>query len=93
MPLADWAQCAHCGLKHTVRADGTVEGGNVPRKWLREQMKYFNHSFRGHGHGAEGARTPFKFTLAGVDRTTNADWFHKSYPPEYGADSSSVFGP
>ena len=66
---------------HIVREDLTVEGGNVPRKWLRAQMKYFNHSFRGHGHGAEGARTPFKFDLAGVDRTTNQDWFlHADQP-------------
>ena len=39
---------------HIVREDGTVEGGNIPRTWMREQMKYFNHSFRGHGHGARG---------------------------------------
>jgi hypothetical protein len=73
---------------HLVTKDKTVEGGNVPRKWLRAQMKYFNHSFRGHGHGAEGARTPFKFVLAGVDRTVNADWYEHSYPPEFGADST-----
>ena len=60
---------------HIVREDLTVEGGNVPRKWLRAQMKYFNHSFRGHGHSEPGARSPYKFDLAGVTRTTNQDWF------------------
>lgn len=75
---------------HIVREDRTIEGGNVPRTWLRAQMKYLNHSFRGHGHGAAGARTPFKFSLAGVTRTTNADWFAKSYPPEFGGDSTEL---
>ena len=65
---------------HIVREDRTIEGGNVPRKWLRAQMKYFNHSFRGHGHSEPGARSPFKFDLAGVDRTTNQDWFLHADP-------------
>jgi hypothetical protein len=60
---------------HIVRADGTVEGGNVPRLWLRAQMQYLNHSYRGHGEGEPGARSPFHFRLAGVTRTTNNDWF------------------
>jgi hypothetical protein len=60
---------------HVVRQDETVEGGNVPREWLRAQMKYQNHSYRGHGHSAPGARSPFHFKLAGVDRTTNEEWF------------------
>jgi hypothetical protein len=60
---------------HIVREDGTIDGGNIPRTWLRAQMQYLNHSYRGHGHGEPGARSPFHFRLAGVTRTTNADWF------------------
>ena len=42
---------------HIVRQDDTVEGGNVPRTWLRAQMKYLNHSYRGHGeHAPEHGR-------------------------------------
>lgn len=75
---------------HVIREDGTVAGGNVPRTWLREQMRYFNHSFKGHGHSEPGARTPYKFVLSGVDRTTNQDWYDHSYPPEFGADSTEL---
>ena len=64
---------------HVVREDLTVDGGNVPRTWLRAQMKYFNHSFRGHGHSAPGARSPFKFHLEGVTRTTNANWYANAH--------------
>jgi hypothetical protein len=60
---------------HIVREDRTVEGGNIPRKWVRAQMKYLNHSFRGHGHSAPGARSPFQFHLSDVTRTTNQEWF------------------
>ena len=72
---------------HIVSEDTSAAGGNIPRTWLREAMKYFNHSFRGHGHGAEGARTPFKFTMVGVDRTVNADWYAHGYPPDWQAGS------
>jgi len=65
---------------HVVRADRTVEGGNVPRSWIREQNKYLNHSFRGKGHSDPGARTPFKFSMTDVDRTTNDDWFLNAAP-------------
>lgn len=68
---------------HIVRKDRTVEGGNIPRKWLRAQMKYFNHSFRGHGHGEPGARSPFQWHLADATRTTNQDWYvHEPGSPE-----------
>jgi len=67
---------------HVIREDGTVEGGNIPRTWIRAQVKVLNHAFRGHGEAEPGARTPFKFELGGPDglengvqRITNADWY------------------
>ncbi len=65
---------------HVVHKDGTVEGGNIPRTALRAQTKYMNKSFRGHGFGEPGARTPFHFTFAGADRTKNPGWYNNAHP-------------
>ncbi|MFN2385631.1 MAG: zinc metalloprotease [Thermoanaerobaculia bacterium] len=46
--------------------------GNVTDKMLRDQISVLNASFSG---GTGGARTPFSFELAGVDRTVNDSWF------------------
>ena len=69
---------------HLLREDLTVDGGNVPRTWVRAQIKVLNHAFRGHGEAAPGARSPFKFMLGGpllengVNRVTNANWYNHS---------------
>lgn len=57
---------------HVIRRDLTVEGGNIPARWIREQMTVLNRSFSG---ATGGASTGFQFELAGVTRTTNAKWF------------------
>ena len=58
---------------HVVRADLTVAGGNIPRRWINDQITVLNDSYSG---ATGGADTGFAFELAGVTRTTNADWFH-----------------
>ena len=57
---------------HVLRADTTVEGGNVPRAWIDDQIDVLNASFSGETGGNDSG---FRFELAGVTRTTNADWF------------------
>ena len=57
---------------HVLRADTTVAGGNVPRAWIDAQVDVLNASFSGETGGRDSG---FRFRLAGVTRTTNADWF------------------
>ena len=58
---------------HVIREDLTVAGGNIPRRWINDQITVLNDSYSG---ATGGADTGFAFELAGVTRTTNADWFH-----------------
>ena len=58
---------------HVIREDLTVTGGNIPRAWIDDQIDVMNAGFGGDTGGAD---TGFAFELAGVTRTTNADWFH-----------------
>jgi hypothetical protein len=57
---------------HVIRKDLTVVGGNIPARWIRNQMTVLNRSYSGATGGAE---TGFRFELAGVTRTTNTKWF------------------
>jgi hypothetical protein len=57
---------------HVLREDTTIVGGNVPRRWIDDQIGVLNDSFAGVTGGRD---TGFRFALAGVTRTTNADWF------------------
>ena len=65
---------------HVIRTGLAVEQGNVPNNWIRKQIDALNLSYAGFYGGVD---TGFRFELAGVDRTTNASWFHMT--PE-GAD-------
>ncbi len=56
-----------------VITDGSL--GNVSSKVISDQLQVLNMSFAGF-YG--GAKSGFKFTLAGVDRTNNADWYNAS---------------
>lgn len=57
---------------HVIREDLTVDGGNIPDRWIRDQISVLNRSFSG---ATGGAATGFRFELAGTTRTTNAKWF------------------
>ena len=57
---------------HVIRMDTTVAGGNVPNRWITNQIGVLNASY---GGGTGGADTGFQFSLQSITRTTNASWF------------------
>ena len=63
---------------HVVNKGAGIENGDVPTKWLRDQVDVLNAAYAGGDPGAnpDSANTPFRFSLIGVDRTTNATWFN-----------------
>jgi Pregnancy-associated plasma protein-A len=56
---------------HVVTPDGVT--GNVSTQLINDQIRVLNFTFAGN---EGGFNTGFRFTLAGVDRTVNADWFY-----------------
>ncbi|HEY0077896.1 MAG TPA: zinc metalloprotease [Pyrinomonadaceae bacterium] len=58
---------------HVINKGKGVQNGDLPVKMLRDQITVLNEAFSG---ATGGANTPFRFTLAGVDRTTNVNWFN-----------------
>jgi hypothetical protein len=63
---------------HVVNKGAGVANGDAPLKWLRDQIDVLNAAYAGADPNAEptSANTPFRFSLVGVDRTTNAAWFN-----------------
>lgn len=57
---------------HVINKGAGLENGDVPDHQLRAQVRVLNEAYSG---ATGGAATPFRFELAGIDRTTNADWF------------------
>ncbi|RKH44379.1 zinc metalloprotease [Corallococcus llansteffanensis] len=51
---------------HVINKGTGIANGDVPASQITSQMNVLNAAY---------ANTPFKFTLAGTDRTTNASWF------------------
>jgi hypothetical protein len=58
---------------HVVNKGEGIANGDVPISMLQAQVKVLNQSYSG---ATGGANTPFRFVLAGVDRTTNVAWFN-----------------
>ena len=58
---------------HVVNKGKGVENGDVSMSMLRAQVDVLNQSYAG---ATGGANTPYRFVLAGVDRTTNLAWFN-----------------
>ncbi len=58
---------------HVVNKGKGVANGDVTTTMLRAQVDVLNASYSG---ATGGANTPYRFVLAGVDRTTNLDWFN-----------------
>ena len=56
---------------HVITPDGTT--GNVSQALIDDQIVVLNNTY---GGGEGGVDTGFSFTLAGVDRTVNADWYY-----------------
>jgi len=57
---------------HVISSGEGFENGEVPDSMIRAQIRVLNESYNGR---TGGANTGFGFELAGVTRTTNADWF------------------
>jgi hypothetical protein len=51
---------------HVINKGTGISNGDIPQSQIDDQMDVLNAAY---------ANTPFKFTLAGVDRTTNATWY------------------
>ena len=58
---------------HVISSGGSVAEGNVRGSQIRAQIDVLNASY---GGSTGGAATSFRFSLASIDRTTNARWFH-----------------
>jgi hypothetical protein len=65
---------------HVVNKGSGIENGDVPAKWLRDQIQVLNAAYAGVDPSAAStaANTPFRFELAGIDRTTNEAWFNSA---------------
>ena len=63
---------------HVINKGKGIANGDVPTKWLRDQIDVLNAAYAGADPTAEpsSANTPFRFSMIGVDRTTNASWFN-----------------
>lgn len=51
---------------HVINQGSGIANGDVPQQQIDAQISVLNQAY---------AATPFRFTLAAVDRTTNADWY------------------
>ncbi|MDT4895469.1 MAG: hypothetical protein QOH25_546 [Acidobacteriota bacterium] len=58
---------------HVVNKGKGIANGDVPSNMLKAQVDVLNASYSG---ATGGANTPYRFVLAGVDRTTNVAWFN-----------------
>jgi pregnancy-associated plasma protein-A len=69
---------------HVVNKGQGIQNGDVPTKWLNDQIKVLNAAYAGAdpAAGSSAANTPFRFEMAGVDRITNADWFDSALGSE-----------
>ena len=59
---------------HVINKGTGVANGDVPQSMIDAQITVLNQSFAGQT-GTGAAATSFSFTLANVDRTTNATWY------------------
>jgi hypothetical protein len=55
---------------HVINKGTGIANGDIPQTQIDAQMNVLNAAY---------ASTPFRFTLAGVDRTTNTTWYTAGY--------------
>jgi hypothetical protein len=58
---------------HVITRGDTYNDGNIPLSQIQAQIDVLNASYSG---ATGGAKTPFRFRLASVDRTLNVGWFN-----------------
>jgi hypothetical protein len=61
---------------HVINQGAGVANGDIPQAWIDAQIQVLNDAYSGLGPGGAGTNTPFRFTLAGVTRTTNVAWYN-----------------
>lgn len=64
--------------------------GKVSDATVTSQIEVLNTSFAGGGPGGTGAATPFRFVLAGTDRTANDAWFNMVFKEESTAEERAA---
>jgi len=74
---------------HIVSQGTGIANGDVPQSMIDAQVRVLNDSFSG---ATGGANTPFRFTLAGVKRRTNATLFNNCDNDEAGLHVGRVGG-
>jgi len=88
-PIAKWLQKNPAGASkaatmgpvtipvafHVITRGDTYNDGNIPLSQIQAQIDVLNASYSG---ATGGAKTPFRFQLASVDRTLNVGWFNMS---------------
>jgi hypothetical protein len=57
---------------HVITRGAGFNNGEVPDAMIKDQVRVLNEAYNGR---SGGANTGFGFSLAGVTRTVNADWF------------------
>lgn len=60
---------------HVISSGPTPQQGNVTDRQILDQIAVLNESYSG---ATGGGATPFRFFLAGTDRTLNTSWFAMS---------------
>jgi hypothetical protein len=58
---------------HVITRGSSYSDGNIPLSQIQAQVDVLNDSYSGR---TGGAKTPFRFQLASVDRTENTGWFN-----------------
>lgn len=57
---------------HVINRGPGIANGDIPQSQIDDSIEVLNESYSG---ATGGVDTPFRFELAGVDRTTNPNWF------------------
>lgn len=60
---------------HVINRGSGISNGDIPQSWIDAQIAVLNDSYSG---ATGGYNTNFRFTLAGVTRTTNSTWYTMS---------------
>ncbi len=61
---------------HVINRGAGFSNGDLPETMIRAQIKVLNDSYSGK---TGGAGSGFGFELAGIDRTTNQEWFENMW--------------
>jgi hypothetical protein len=72
---------------HVINNGSGLANGDVSDGMIRAQIRVLNDAYSG---GTGGAPSPFRFELASVTRTTNADWYNMGYGSQAEKDAKEA---